>query len=220
MSRMIGILRERIAVVPLGINLAGYERRQRRGDTFRVGFFARVAPEKGLHLLADAYAQLRARTPHAKMRLDAAGYMNPAQVPYLEDIKRGLARAGLADEFMYHGAVDRDAKVEFLQTLDVMSVPAPDEPKGVSILEAMAVGVPVVQPRCGSFTEMVGKTGGGLLVPPNDTPALAAALQSLFDDRELNERLGQCGFDGVREHYSITTSTDRLLAVYESLSSA
>ena len=220
MSRMIGIPRDRITVVPLGINLAGYERRQRRGDTFRVGYFARVAPEKGLHILAEAYALLRARTAGVKMRLDAAGYMNPAQQPYLDGIRQGLARAGLADEFMYHGAVDRDGKLEFLQTLDVMSVPAPDEPKGVSVLEAMAVGVPVVQPRCGSFTEMVEKTGGGLLVPANDTQALATALQNLAEDRDLADRLGQRGFDGVREHYSIEKSTDRLLAVYESLSSA
>lgn len=228
MSRMIGIPRERIAVVPLGINLAGYERRSseeraRRSPGeggFRVGFFARIAPEKGLHLLADAYRLLRARTPGVNMRLDAAGYMNRAQQPYLEGIKQSLAAAGLADEFTYHGAVDRDGKLAFLRNLDVMSVPAPDEPKGVSVLEAMAVGVPVVQPRCGSFTEMVEKTGGGLLVPPNDPAALATALQGLFEDRELNERLGQRGFDGVREHYSIERSTDRLLAVYESLSSA
>jgi glycosyltransferase involved in cell wall biosynthesis len=217
MSKMIGIPRDRIAVVPLGINLAGYERRQRSGDTFRVGYFARVAPEKGLHLLAEAYVLLRAGTPGAKMRFDAAGYMNPAQQPYLEDIKQRLAGAGLADEFTYHGAVDRAGKLAFLQTLDVMSVPAPDEPKGVSVLEAMAVGVPVVQPRCGSFPEMVQKTGGGLLVPPNDPQALANALQGLFEDRDLADRLGQRGFDGVREHYSIATSTDRLLAVYESL---
>jgi glycosyltransferase involved in cell wall biosynthesis len=220
MSRMIGIPRDRITVVPLGINLAGYEPRQRRGETFRVGFFARVAPEKGLHLLAEAYALLRARTAGVNMRLDAAGYMNPAQEPYLVGIKQGLARAGFADEFTYHGAVDRDGKLQFLHTLDVMSVPAPDEPKGVSVLEAMAVGVPVVQPRCGSFTEMVHKTGGGLLVPPDDPQALATALQNLFEDRELADRLGQRGFDGVREHYSITTSTDRLLAAYESLTSA
>ena len=225
MSRMLGIPPEKVSVVPLGINLDGYDRsfserlaRRSRGEGgFRVGFFARVAPEKGLHLLAEAYALLRARTPGVKMRLDAAGYMNPAQQPYLDDITQRLARAGLADEFMYHGAVDRDGKLAFLHTLDVMSVPAPDEPKGVSVLEAMAVGVPVVQPRCGSFTEMVQKTGGGLLVPPNDTPALATALQNLFEDRELADRLGQSGYDGVREHYSIERSTDRLLTVYQSL---
>ena len=217
MSQMIGIPAERMNVVPLGINLEGYDRRPRGGDAFRVGFFARVAPEKGLHLLAAAYQKLRARTPGARMRLDAAGYMWPAQAPYLEEIKAGLRQAGLADEFTYHGAVDRNGKLAFLRTLDVMSVPAPDEPKGVSVLEAMAVGVPVVQPRGGSFTEMVEKTGGGLLVAPGDPEALAEGLYQLWKDRDLAERLGQRGFDGVREHYSIERSTDRLLSAYSNV---
>jgi glycosyltransferase involved in cell wall biosynthesis len=218
MSSMLGIAPERISVVPLGINLTGYERRPRHGDPFRVGYFARLSPEKGLHVLADAYARLRARTPQARMRLDAAGYMSPAQAPYLDEIKSGLRQAGLADEFMYHGAVDRDGKLAFLQSLDVLSVPTPyDEPKGVFLLEAMAQGVPVVQPRRGAFTEIVEKTGGGVLVPPDDPAALADALHSLWANRDLTERLGQRGFDGVRAHYDIARSTDRLLAVYESV---
>jgi glycosyltransferase involved in cell wall biosynthesis len=177
-----------------------------------------VAPEKGLHVLAEAYKRLRARAPAAKMRLDAAGYMAPAHASYLDGVKRDLAKAGLAGEFMYHGAVDRDGKLAFLQSLDVLSVPAPyDEPKGVFLLEAMGEGVPVVQPRRGAFTEIVEKTGGGVLVPPDDTKALADALHSLWQDPARRERLGRAGFDGVREHYSITRSTDRLMAVYESL---
>lgn len=216
MSAMLAIPRGRISVVPLGINMTGYTPRERHGDPFRVGFFARIAPEKGLHVLADAYIRLRQRAPHARMRLDAAGYMWQAQASYLADVKARLAAAGLADEFMYHGSVDRDAKVSFLRSLDVLSVPAPyDEPKGVSILEAMAVGVPVAQPRRGAFTEMVEKTGGGLLVPPDDPDALAGALYELWADRALNDRLGQAGFSGVREHYDIVKSTDRLMAVYE-----
>ncbi len=218
MSDMLQIPKDRISVVPLGINLAGYERRKRPSDTFRVGYFARVSPEKGLHVLAEAYKQLRATTPGAKMRLDAAGYMNGAQASYLDGIKRDLAKAGLADEFMYHGAVDRDGKLAFLQTLDVLSVPTPyDEPKGTFLLEAMGEGVPVVQPRRGAFTEIVEKTGGGVLVPPDDPQALAGALHGLWQDRPLLDRLGQHGFAGVREHYSIQHSTDRLLAVYDAL---
>ncbi|HVD94398.1 MAG TPA: glycosyltransferase family 4 protein, partial [Vicinamibacterales bacterium] len=199
MSDMIGIPRERMSVVPLGINLSGYERKARHGDPFRVGYFARVSPEKGLHVLADAYKLLRARTPDASMRLDVAGYMAQAQASYLDGIKRDLTNAGLADEFRYHGAVDRDGKLAFLQSLDVLSVPAPyDEPKGVFLLEAMGEGVPVVQPRRGAFTEIVEKTGGGLLVPPDDTKALADALHRLWQDRPLAKTLGQRGFDGVR----------------------
>jgi len=218
MSKMLAIPAGKMSVVPLGINLAGYDRATRPGDAFHVGYFARVSPEKGLHVLAEAYTKLRAKTPGAKMRLDAAGYMAPAQAPYLDGVKRALAKAGLADEFMYHGAVDRDGKLAFLQSLDVLSVPAPyDEPKGVFLLEAMGEGVPVVQPRRGAFTEIVEKTGGGLLVPPDDTKALAEGLQQLWQDAPLRDRLGRAGFDGVREHYSITRSTDRLMAVYESL---
>jgi glycosyltransferase involved in cell wall biosynthesis len=218
MSAMLAIPASKVSVVPLGINLAGYERGTRTDDTFRIGYFARVSPEKGLHVLAEAYKQVRARTPDARMRLEAAGYIAPAQAAYLEGVTRDLAKAGLSDEFLYHGAVDRAGKLAFLQTLDVLSVPAPyDEPKGVFLLEAMGEGVPVVQPRRGAFTEIVEKTGGGLLVPPDDTGALADALHRLWQDRPLAERLGRAGFDGVREHYSITRSTDRLMAVYDAL---
>lgn len=216
MSSMLAIPPERISVVPLGINLAGYSRRERHGDPFRVGYFARIAPEKGLHVLADAYVRLRARVPQARMRLAAAGYMAPAQASYLADVEARLRGAGLADEFKYHGSVNRDGKLEFLRSLDVLSVPTPyDEPKGVFVLEAMAEGVPVVQPRRGAFTEIVEKTGGGLLVPPDDPDALAGALHQLWADRALNERLGERGFAGVREHYDIVKSTDRLLEVYD-----
>jgi glycosyltransferase involved in cell wall biosynthesis len=218
MAKMLAIPRERIAVVPLGIDLTGYESRrsgEAAKDVYRIGYFARVSPEKGLHLLAEAYKRLRARTPGVPMRLDAAGWMSPAQAPYLEEIKQSLAADGFGGEFTYHGAVDRDAKLAFLRSLDVMSAPATyDEPKGVSIIEAMAVGVPVVQPRRGSFTEMVEQTGGGLLVPPDSAEALADGLFTLWRDRELAARLGRQGFDGVRRYYSIDRSIDRLLEVY------
>jgi glycosyltransferase involved in cell wall biosynthesis len=105
-----------------------------------------------------------------------------------------------------------------LQSLDVLSVPATyDEPKGVFLLECMAAGVPVVQPRRGAFTEIVDRTGGGVLVAPDDPAALADGLHALWEDRSLTESLGRQGFAGVREHYSVQTSTDRLLAVYETL---
>jgi glycosyltransferase involved in cell wall biosynthesis len=84
----------------------------------------------------------------------------------------------------------------------------------------MAEGVPVVQPRRGAFTEIVEKTGGGVLVPPDDPAALAGALHDLWADRELTERLGQRGFDGVRTHYDIVKSTDRLMEVYSEVAGA
>jgi glycosyltransferase involved in cell wall biosynthesis len=150
------------------------------------------------------------------VKLEVAGYMAPNHAAYLEESRAVLARAGLADEFIYRGELDRKAKLAFLQTLDVLSVPATyDEPKGVFLLEAMASGVPVVQPRRGTFIEVVENTGGGLLVAPDDAEALAEGLHTLWKDRSLAARLGRCASDGIRAHYTIAQSADRMLEVYE-----
>jgi glycosyltransferase involved in cell wall biosynthesis len=218
MAKLLNVSPDRIDVVPLGINLDGYVPRSGGDEVFRVGYFARIAPEKGLHALAAAYPIFRKRTGNAPVRFEAAGYMSRAHENYLNDIKNGLAKAGVGDEFTYHGAVDRAGKLAFLKTLDVMSVPTPyDEPKGVFLLEALASGVPVVQPRRGSFPEIVEKTGGGLLVPPDDPAALADGLFKLWNDRALARSLGERGAKGVRLHYSIERSTDRQLEVYAAM---
>ena len=208
---------DRLSVVPLGINMTGFERRSReRDEDYRVGYFARVAPEKGLHVLSEAYVRFRRRTGNARIALQVAGYLAPNHRDYLAESHDILKRAGFGDEFTYHGALDRDGKQAFLRGLDVLSVPATyDEPKGMFLLEAMASGVPVVQPRRGSFTEMVEKTGGGLLVAPDNTQAIADGLHQLWADRALSARLASDAFDGARTHYTVAASTTRLVDVYE-----
>jgi glycosyltransferase involved in cell wall biosynthesis len=147
--------------------------------------------------------------------LEVAGYMAPDQQKYLDESRRVVERGGVAAEFHYRGALDRAAKVEFLRGLDVFSVPTVYvEPKGLFLLEAMACGVPVVQPRHGAFPEMIAKTSGGLLVEPGDPQSLAAGLYQLWKNPAERARLGQSGFDGVRQHYSIARSADRMLEVY------
>jgi glycosyltransferase involved in cell wall biosynthesis len=216
MSGFLDIPPARIVVVPLGIRMEGYEPRDARPRAdFTVGYFARVTPEKGLHVLADAYARFRRRAGGASARLIAAGYMAPDQASYLSGVGRQLAAAGLEGEFSYRGAVDRAGKLTFMGELDVLSVPATyDEPKGMFLLEAMAAGVPVVQPRRGGFTEIVENTGGGLLVAPDDPESLADGLYALWSDRTKRLQLGENAFAGVRSHYSIAHSADRMLDAY------
>ena len=218
---MIDFLRipaDRMSVVPLGIKMTGFDRRpsSETSDEFRVGYFARVAPEKGLHVLADAYVRFRRRTGNARVALQVAGYLAANHQGYLAQAQDLLTKAGLGGEFAYRGSLDRDAKQAFLRGLDVLSVPATyDEPKGMFLLEAMACGVPVVQPRRGSFTEMVEKTGGGLLVKPDDPDAIADGLYQLWSDRALSSQLANKAFEGVRTHYTVAGSASRLLEVYE-----
>ncbi|HEU5460213.1 MAG TPA: glycosyltransferase family 4 protein, partial [Pyrinomonadaceae bacterium] len=202
MSRYLGIPSEKIRVVPLGINPQGFELREpQHSGPFTVGFFARIAPEKGLHVLADAYRMMRESGELPEARFEVAGYMAADAKPYLEGIQRRLKEAGLDGEFHYRGVLDRADKIAFLRKLDVMAVPATyDEPKGVSLLEAMACGVPLVQPRRGSFTEIVENTGGGLLVQPDDPQSLAEGILKIFNNKQLAEELSASGFHGVREH--------------------
>jgi len=221
MPTYLGIPRNKIHTVPLGINLEGFHKKKRApSQPFTIGFFARVAPEKGLHALAKAYVRLRSSEVLTVARLEAAGYLAPEHRKYLDDIRRDLKSAGLADEFTYHGTVDREHKISFLQSLDVLSVPATyDEPKGIFLLEAMACGVPVVQPRRGGFTEIVEKTGGGLLVEPDNVESLADGILRISRDAELATRLSDAGFRKVREFYSVERMADRAIEVYESLQS-
>jgi glycosyltransferase involved in cell wall biosynthesis len=219
MPRYLGIPPEKIRVVRLGINLDGYQNRERTSaQPFTIGYFARVAPEKGLHVLADAYCQLRASGRIAGSRFKVAGYLAPEHKSYLAGIEQKIEANGLASEFSYHGVVDRDEKIAFLRGLDVLSVPATyDEPKGMFLLEAMACGVPVVQPDRGAFTEIVTKTKGGLLVSPDSGESLAAGILKVYREPALAEELSQNGFRNVRAHYSVARMADQALSVYEML---
>ena len=98
--------------------------------------------------------------------------------------------------------VDLEGKVRFLRSLDVLSVPTSyHEPKGLYVLEALANGVPVVQPRHGAFPEVVEATGGGVLVEPDDPAALAEGLAQLLDDPNRGA-LGRAGRQAVFERYN------------------
>lgn len=219
MPDYLGIPREKIRVVPIGVNPEGFELRDAdRSGPFTVGFFGRIASEKGLHVLAEAYQIARQSGDLPEARLEAAGYMAADGKAYLESIHKRLHDAGLGNEFHYRGVLERADKIAFLRGLDVMSMPATyDEPKGVSLLEAMACGVPLVQPRRGSFTEIVEKTGGGLLVQPDDPQSLANGILEIARDPNLAQNLSANGFRGVREHYTAAHMADKVLEAYSDL---
>lgn len=216
MPGYLGLPREKMRVVPLGINLDGYApRTAKRSDVFTVGYFARVAPEKGLHVLAEAYRELRSRPGVGRSRLVAAGYLAPEHQDYLGGIKQKMRDWGLGDQFEYRGEVDRAQKIAFLQSLDVLSVPATyQEPKGIFLLEAMANGVPVVQPRRGAFPEIVENTGGGIIVDADSPAALADGLLQLWRDPARAADLGRAGAEGVRRHYTVGSMAEAAEAVY------
>jgi len=219
MAEYIGIGQDRIRVVPLGINLDGYHQRQGpEPEIFTIGYLARIAPEKGLHALCAAYRCLRTRPGIPPSRLQAAGYLAPEHRSYLTGIRQEMEARGLSGHLQYEGELDREGKQSFLRNLHVLSVPGPyPDPKGMFLLEAMASGIPVVQPRIGAFTEIVETAGGGILVEPDNPESLAEGIWELWRNPALRRELGSRGYEGVRTHYSSAGMKARALEVYESL---
>jgi glycosyltransferase involved in cell wall biosynthesis len=111
-QRQLGIPGGKLRVVPLGIDPEGYGPPSRvPGAPFRVGFFARVAPEKGLELLAESYLRLRRESDFGGSALEAAGYLAPEHHGYLRGVERRMKEAGLAHEFHFSGELDRAGKI-------------------------------------------------------------------------------------------------------------
>jgi glycosyltransferase involved in cell wall biosynthesis len=222
MSRFLDIPGAKFDVVPLGITVDGCDRRTGSGGKgFAIGHFGRLSPEKGLHLLCEAYRQLREAGKLDGGSLEIAGYLSPSHEGYFDSIMKQMREWGLEQEVTYHGKLDRPRKLEFLRSLDMLVIPAVyDDPKGLPVLEAMACGVPTVVPRRGTYTEFIKRTGGGVLVEPDDVEALTSALADLVSDPDRLDELGNRGATGVREHYTAGAMATRALAVYNRLVSA
>jgi glycosyltransferase involved in cell wall biosynthesis len=218
MAVYLGLPRDRMHVVYPGLNLKGHGGPRlpaAEGAPPAVGYFARVAPEKGLHNLVDAFIMLRQSPGAPPARLRVSGWLGAHNRPYFDGLRQRLAAAGLADSFEHVESPTLADKVRFLRSVDVLSVPTTyREPKGLYVLEALANGVPVVQPRHGSFPELIEATGGGLLVEPDNPADLAAGLRRLLDDPALRRELGAKGQEAVRGRFSDDEMAARTLEVF------
>jgi glycosyltransferase involved in cell wall biosynthesis len=225
MANYLTVPRERISVIPAGLTLAGHAGLSEsssgtahvaHGDSpITIGFLARICPEKGLHLLADALVSLAEDAEVPPVRVRAAGYLGPADRPYLDGIVARLTAHGLAGRFEYAGELDRPQKIAFLQSLFVMSVPTVyPESKGLSVLEAWANGIPTVFPAHGAFPEMTAETGGGLLCEPLNPRAIAEALKKLILDPALAAEYGRRAQQVVHQRYNAETMARNTLELY------
>ena len=218
MTKRLGLPTDRVRVVFNGINLEGYstvtnyELRVRSSPV--LGYFARMCPEKGLDRLVDAYILLkrRERTKHLKLRV--GGGCGPSEEPFVNALRERLKTNGVLHDVEFHPNLDRQSKLEFLQSLSVLCVPALySEAFGLYVVEALASGVPVVQPRAASFPELIEATGGGVLYEPGDVKALADAVEGLFADPENLRALGEAGRKAVWKAFSAERMAENIVRV-------
>lgn len=217
MAEYFQIPRAKIDVVYPGLNLQGYgaAATERNRTTPTIGYFARICKEKGFHVLVDAFRRLRANPAAPKCRLRVSGWLGGSDRAYFDDLSRRIAGDGLQDSFEHVECPDHASKIAFYHSIDVLSVPTTyREPKGLYVLEALANGVPVVQPAHGSFPELIEATGGGLLFNPGDPQQLADGLLRLLTDASLRAELGRKGKAAVFERFHAQRMADETITVF------
>lgn len=218
MVRRARLPEDRVHVVHNGIRLDGYERDgpSAASGVPVIGFLSRMCPPKGLEALVEAFVLLRSRDRVKNLKLRVAGAQTEGDRPFVARLRARLASQGLEDDVEFLPNVDRARKIAFLKSLSVLSVPATyGESFGLYVIEALAAGVPVVQPRHAVFPELLGATGGGVLYEPDDPEALAAALEDLLLDPERAKALGEQGRQAVWQSFSAAKMAENVLRVFE-----
>lgn len=205
MSRRLELPAEKVKVVFNGISLDGYDRVPPARETSAptLGYFARMCREKGLDLLVETFIELKQRGTVPNLKLKVGGGCGPGDEAFVVQIKGHLRRAGCLGEVEFHPNLTRAQKVSFLRSLTVFSVPALyGEGFGLYLIEAMAAGVPVVQPRHAAFPELVAATGGGIIAEAN-AAALASAIEGLLLAPAQLRSLGEAGRCAVSELFTV-----------------
>jgi glycosyltransferase involved in cell wall biosynthesis len=215
MGKSLSIPTEKIATLPLSLDLSPFTKTDPDfSNQFRLGYLARIAPEKGLHHLVDAFIDLANQSDHSDLQLHVAGWLGEANREYFDELVGRIESAGLSERFQYHGSPDLHGKVNFLQTLHLLSVPTDyEEPKGLFVLESLASGVPVVQPAHGAFVELIQSLAGGLTYEPGNRNELCEAIKRLKADDTLRQQLANQGHQNVHGSHSIETAARTLASI-------
>ncbi|MBN8458437.1 MAG: glycosyltransferase family 4 protein [Verrucomicrobia bacterium] len=209
MEDRLGLPRETVRVLPNGIDLAGYRDHAPQSPPV-IGYLARMCREKGLEPMVDAFIHLRRELGHPDARLHIAGAATAADQPLIGKMRERLAAAGLLENTRWQPNLSRDEKTAMLAGLSLFSVPAVyPEAFGLYVAEALAAGVPVVQPAASSFPEML--DGIGRLVPPGDSSALAGAWHSLLRQPDELRAMAVRSRRAAESRFSVEVMRERFL---------
>jgi glycosyltransferase involved in cell wall biosynthesis len=226
-----------------GVDLATFindpEKNGKRLELKQLLFVSRVTPEKGLHVLLEAFKEVVERNPC--VRLEVVGPLNAwtlesniwlsedskvqklasfhrkGSLSYLDHLKHKLVSLNISNKVTFHGLIPHEQKVKFYQAADVFVQPSVfSEPFGMGIIEAMACQVPVVGTKVGGIPEIVEDGKTGLLVEPGDSRALANAILELLSNEDLRRKMGKIGRKQV-ESFSWDNIVANLLRLYRDM---
>ena len=207
---------DQLFTVHIGVDAADYFPEQISKKSPVIGFLSRLCEENGLAVLVDAFILLKQDSAYHEVVLKLTGGSTADDLHFIRDQKAKLSKAGLEKWVIWADEFEGEERQKFFDTVSVISVPVLNgEAFGLYQLEAMASGIPMVQPALGAFPEVINLSGGGLVYTPNDAASLAKAIGSVILDSNKLQELSDAGLSGVQEHFDIHEQSKKLIKVYE-----
>lgn len=207
---------EKLYTVHLGVDPADYSFINSNNKKRHIGYISRMNAENGLDIVVDAFLLLKKEARFSDVKLQVTGGSTGEDTHFIKKLKKEIASAGLSNHVHFWQEFEGEHRKLFWEQVQLISVPVHNgEAFGIYLTEAMASGIPVVQPALGAFPEIVGQAGGGVIYQPNTPEALSKAWANLFDQPAKIEQLSNEARASVETHFDINRQAEKLIGIYE-----
>jgi len=216
MQVQLNIPQHKLFSLHIGVNPDDYEYINTAEKPPNIGFISRMFEDNGLGILVDAFILLKEKPGMEPVKLVISGGYTGDDKPFIKSIQNKIKKAGLWDQVDFHDDFEGEGRREFFRKVSVISVPVLlGEAFGLYLLEAMASGIPVVQPNLGAFSEIISISQGGVVYDPNSPEILARNLENLLDNPEKLHKLSKDGRAGVEKHFNMNIQAAKMVDIYQ-----
>jgi glycosyltransferase involved in cell wall biosynthesis len=215
MKDKMNIPSEKMNVVHIGVNPENYNFTLPAGSPQAIGYLSRICEENGFEILADAFILLKSESRFKNLKLKVTGGMTGDDQTFLQRQFKKLEHHNILNDLEIQPDFNPEALQAFFESLSVLSVPVlKGEAFGLYQIEALASGVPLVQPELGAFPEINHATGGGVIYHPNTPEALASALSKVLSDPTALDEMSRLGRKSAEDHFDCRKLTMKMVEVY------
>lgn len=215
MQKKLQLPDDKIATLHLGVDPADYHYVNASDKKRNIGFLSRLCAENGLDILIDAFITLRKEKGFEDVKLLLTGGQTADDIKFLKAQKKKIREAQLTQSVEFIGDFSLENRRAFFDRTMVLTVPTRHgEAFGIYLTEAMAAGIPVVQPALGAFPEIVEKSGGGMIYPENKPEQLAETLVAMLQNKNLLQQLSRNARESVEQSFNIHKLAGEMAQLY------
>ncbi len=218
MQKRMSIPDEKLHVLHVGVDPNAYVYSKPAVYPQAIGFVSRMCEENGFEVLIDAFILLKKNPAFRNVKLKATGGQTGDDTKFINKQLTKLKQNNIEADFEITPDFTQTALQDFFSSTTVLSVPVLNgEAFGLYQLEALASGVPLVQPELGAFPEIINATGGGVVYKPNTASALADKLMEVLDNNQIIETMSLAGRKAIEEHFNCNDISAKMVDIYRTL---